>query len=277
MKDPRPDIARTGTVAQALEAAAQAMRAGRPEEAERLAATVVKSDRGNLAAAHLLASALMMQERAGEAVDLLRKAARRSQDPAIETLLAQAFAAAGRADKALAALRQAITRRPPFPPAFQQLGDRLGDLGFFDEAIQVFESGLAAAPEAIVLNIGLGYIHLRRNDRASARGEFAKARTAAPRRRDAAIALARVMALDGEFAAAADLYRMVLQAAPADWPRRIELAKCLLEIGAREDGEAMLREAARGSGLGPAIKALAATSHGRFFLRPSAAAKFLAG
>jgi thioredoxin-like negative regulator of GroEL len=85
------------------------------------------------------------------------------------------------------------------------------------------------------------------------------------------------MALDGEFADAADLYRIVLQAAPGDWARRIELAKCLLETGAREAGEAMLREAAGGSGAGPAIKALAATPHGRFFLSPSAAAKFLGG
>jgi tetratricopeptide (TPR) repeat protein len=219
----------------------------------------------------------MIQDRAGEAIEPLRRAAKRSADPAIETLLAQALADAGRAEESLAALRQAITRRPVYPPAFQQLGDRLGELGRFDEATEVFEAGLAVAPEAVVLAIGLGYIHLRRNDRGRARDQFAKARAMAPRRRDAAIALARVMALDGEFAAAADLYRMVLRAAPGDWARRIELAKCLLETGQREAGEAMLREAARGGGAGPAIKALAATPHGRFFLRPSAAAKFLGG
>ena len=81
-------------------------------------------------------------------------------------------------------------------------------------------------------------------------------------------------ALDGEFAAAADLYRRALQLRPEDAVSRIDLAKCLLEIGEREAGEAALR-AATGSAAelaGLAITALAATSRGRFFLRPSAAA-----
>ncbi|HEY2178968.1 MAG TPA: tetratricopeptide repeat protein [Caulobacteraceae bacterium] len=181
----------------------------------------------------------------------------------------------GPADDPMAALRAATQRRPVAPGAFQQLGDALGELGRFDEAAEVFEAGLAEAPDAIILHIGLGYIHLRRNDRAAARHQFETARTAAPQRRDAAVGLARVMALDGEFAAAADLYREVLETQPGDWPRRIELAKCLLELGQRQDGEAMLREAARAGGLGPALKALAATPHGRFFLTRSAAAKFL--
>jgi hypothetical protein len=57
---------------------------------------------------------------------------------------------------------------------------------------------------------------------------------------------------------------------------RISLGKCLLEMGEREAGETVLRTVARDAGAtGLAITALAATPHGRFFLRPSAAAKFL--
>ncbi|HXV01386.1 MAG TPA: tetratricopeptide repeat protein [Caulobacteraceae bacterium] len=275
MKRGRPQVA--GPVAQALEAAARAFGAGRLEEAGQLAAKILKSDRGNTAAARLLGSVLILQGRPGEAIDPLQKAARRDGDPAIETQLAQALAEAGRGEEALTTLRLAVTRRPAHPPAFQQLGDRLGELGRYEEAREVFDAGLAVAPDAVVLMIGLGYIHLRRNDRAGARAEFVRARAAAPERRDAAIGLARIMAVDGEFAAAADLYRTVLQGQPSDWARRIELAKCLLELGERDGGEAMLRQAARARGPGPAIKALAATAHGRFFLRPSAAATFLAG
>jgi len=85
------------------------------------------------------------------------------------------------------------------------------------------------------------------------------------------------MALDGEYAAAADLYRRALGLRPDDAATRVSLGKCLLELGEREAAEATLRAATRGSAqlAGPAIMALAASPHGRFFLRPSTAAKFL--
>ncbi len=81
----------------------------------------------------------------------------------------------------------------------------------------------------------------------------------------------------GEYAAAADLYRHALGLQPDDLVTRVNLGKCLLEMGERDAGEATLRAATRGSAslAGRAITALAAAPHGRFFLRPSAAAKFL--
>jgi len=50
-----------------------------------------------------------------------------------------------------------------------------------------------------------------------------------------------------------------------------------MEMGDRDAGQASLREAMRGRPemFGRAILSLAATAHGRFFFRPSAAAKFL--
>jgi hypothetical protein len=58
---------------------------------------------------------------------------------------------------------------------------------------------------------------------------------------------------------------------------RADLGACQLEMGARDAGESTLRAATRGRPemLGRAIHLLAATSHGRFFFRPSAAVKFL--
>jgi Tfp pilus assembly protein PilF len=125
--------------------------------------------------------------------------------------------------------------------------------------------------------MGLGYLHVKRNDRAEGRALFSQVLAAAPGRHDTLVALARVMALDGEYAAAADLYRRALGLQPDDAAMRVSLGKCLLEMGEREAGEATLRTAARGTAqlAGPAITALAAAPHGRFFLRPSAVAKFL--
>jgi predicted Zn-dependent protease len=152
-----------------LEKALLALRMQRLDEAERLASDVLKSNRGNVVAADVLGRALLMQNRPKEAVDPLQRAARRSHDPAIEILLAAALDAAGRGEEAIDQLRLTAARRPPFPPAFLELGGQLGKSGRFDEGIAVLESGLAFAPDDLDLRMGLGYLHLKRNDRTKAR------------------------------------------------------------------------------------------------------------
>ena len=269
--------ARPRTVDEALERAVLAFRMQRPEEAERLAGDVLKANPGDVRAAWVLGQVLLAQGRSDAAIEPLQRAARRSRDPAIETLLARALLNVGRGDDALDQLRQAVTRRPAFETAFLELGDQLGKGVRLDEALAVFETGLVQLPHSVVLKMGLGYLHLDRNDRRQARGLFLQVRAAAPERHDARIALANVMVLDGEYAAAADLYRLALDLQPDDPMTRISLGKCLLELGDRDQGEAALRAVTRGEPLttGLAITALAASPHGRFFLRPSAAVKFL--
>ena len=141
----------------------------------------------------------------------------------------------------------------------------------------MLESGLALAPDVADLRVELGFVHIKRNDRASARGLFLQVLAATPERVDALAALAKVMALDGEYAAAADLYRRALGLRPDDGATRNSLGMCLLEMGERSAGEASLRAATRDAPqlAGQAITSLASASHGRFFLRPSAASKFL--
>lgn len=254
-----------------------ALRQGRPDEAERLAAAVLQANPSAILAAQLLGQALLLLHRPGEAIEPLRSAAQRSHDPATETLLARALAAAGREDEAFDQLRRTTARRPAFALAFLELGDQLGDGGRVEEAIAAFERGLELAPDAEVLRVGLGHLHLKRNDRARARALFAQAHAASPDRHDAAVALARAMALDGEYAGAAELYRSALERRPEDAAARIGLGRCLLELGQRNAGEASLRVAMRTAphAAGLAITALAAAAHGRLFLQPSAAAAFL--
>ena len=154
-------------------------------------------------------------------------------------------------------MRQATARRPVLPQAFLELGDQLGALGRFDEAAAAFEAGLALAPEAMVLRVGLGHLSLKRNDRARARALFAEVRAAAPERYDALVGLAQVLATDGEPGPAAELYRQALAARPGDSALTLELGKCLLELGQREAGETALRAAAGGGAAwaAPAIQA----------------------
>ena len=277
-RPPHPlNIQRPGSSSQLLESAALALRMQRPDEAERLAFGVLKSDRGNALAAQILGRALLMQNRADEAIVPLERAARRSDDPEIETLLAVALAAVGRGNDALDRLRRTIARRPPFLPAFLEYASQLGKIARVDEAIAVLESGLALTPDAVDLRTQLGYLHIKRNNRTEARAIFSQLLAAAPERYDVLVGLAKVMALDGEYAAAADLYRRALGMRPDDAVTRTNLGVCQLEMGEREAGEACLRAIAHGAPqlAGQALTSLAAASHGRFFLRPSAAAKFL--
>jgi predicted Zn-dependent protease len=102
---------------QALDRAMFALRTQRPAEAEQLAAGVLKANRGNVRAAVIHGQALLAQNRAEEAIVSLQKAARRSDDPTLATVLASALTAAGRAEESLVQLRKVIARRPPFPPA----------------------------------------------------------------------------------------------------------------------------------------------------------------
>jgi tetratricopeptide (TPR) repeat protein len=264
-------------VQHSLEGAILALRMQRPDEAERVATAVLKADRGNLLAAQILGRALLMQNRADEAIVPLERAARRSSDPAIETELAGALAAAGRIDAALDRLQRITARRPPFVPAFLEYSNHLARSGRHDEAMAVLERGLDAAPDAVDLRLTLGFAHIKRNDRASARQLLQRAAADAPQRPDVLAALARVMAQDGEYSVAADLFRRALALQPDDAATRSSLGACLLEMGEREAGEASLRLAARGGPqmVGQTITALASASHGRFFLRPSDAVKFL--
>jgi Flp pilus assembly protein TadD len=162
-------------------------------------------------------------------------------------------------------------------PAFQELAGRLARAGQLNEAIGTIEEGLALSPESIDLKVDLGRLFLQNNERAKARAILVVARDAAPGRPDILMELGRALLYDGEYAAAADAFRHALALRPDDALSRTNLAACLLEMGERDAGEAALRSALRGRPqlLGRAVYALAASSHGRFFFRPSAAAKFL--
>jgi tetratricopeptide (TPR) repeat protein len=277
---PKPPTAsvRPRSLDEALEGAVAALRAGRPDDAEPLAAYVLKSNRGHLVAGKLLGQALLLQGRAKEAAAPLERAAR-TGDPEAEVLLARALSGAGREAEAEAALRRAMGRRPAFPLAFLELGDRLGRTGRQDEGAAVFEEGLALVPDAGVLRIGLGYIRLKQGQRAAAKALFAEVHAAAPGRYDAVLGLARVADACGDHAGAVQLYRQALDIRPEDTVVRISLATSLFELGERAQGEAVLRAATRGGreAAWNAINALSATPHGRAFLKPSAAMAFLRG
>jgi tetratricopeptide (TPR) repeat protein len=262
--------------AQQLERADHALRTERFAEAERLAGEVLRASRLDVAALSILARALIAQNRGAEAIMPLEKAARRG-DSRLETLLGAALGGAGRRKEAIEQLRRTAERRPPFMPAFLELAGQLAKDGSFEEAIAVLENGLALSPQHIEMKLSLARLQLHRNQRGKARATLMSAHEAAPGRPEVLTALARILLLDGEYASAADTYRRALGLRPDDALARADLAACLLEMGQRDAGEASLRSAVRGGAqmLGRATYALVHSSHGRFFFRQSAVAKFL--
>jgi tetratricopeptide (TPR) repeat protein len=248
----------------------------RPADAEHLAASILETNPGHFEATKILGYALMMLGRPRDAVDPLEKLARRSRDAEIETQLAIALRQTGRGEKALMWLNRAIKRKPPFPAAFHELGFVLKSLRRYDEAIEVLEQGIRVAPMVPEIALHLGYAYHAINDRTNARKFFVQAYSINPMHSEAIHALGMALMSDQDYAQAAELFRRVLAADPADNAARIGLGSCFLSLGQADLAYACLRAAtARGPQFfGKALKTSAASSHGRFWLRPSDAAKF---
>jgi len=264
-------------LAQLLQQAFLALRAKQFDIARQLATEALKSNRTDRNAVLILAHALLGQERAEEAIAPLEKAAKRNSDPEIETLLGHVLCAARRRSDGLAQLRRTAARRPPYLPAFQELAGQLANAGEVGEAVGMIEQALALAPASVDLQLDLGRMHVRNNNRAKARTVLTAARAIGPGRTDILTELAWAELLDGAYAEAADTYRHALGLRPDDALSRANLAICLMEMGERDGGEAALLSVygGRPQMLRRAALTLAASSHGRFFFRPSAAAKFL--
>jgi len=266
-----------GAGERALQQALAALQAGLADQAEWLAAEAVRTNPSDARAQHLLGHVRLLRGRPADAVEPLEQAVRRSHDPAAETQLAIALRQSGRAEDALERLERAVKRKPPFPPAFLELGNLLAELKREDEAIAVLERGLAIAPRMGELSAQLGFIHAARNATAKAKELLARAIAEAPRDVDALFMLARLKQGECDFAAAAELYQRMLALTPGDAAARLGLGACLLELGQSEAAFAAMGEAARAGGkmFGETLTALATSGHGRFWLKPSEAAKAL--
>lgn len=263
----------------ALRGAMLALERERPREAERIARDFLKADPRHFWAAYILGCALVMQGRAADAIAPLEAAARGRCDPEIETMLAIALRQAGRQEDAVSRLRLAIRRQPPYAPAFKEFGYLLVLVERYDEAVEVLDRGLEIAPMMPQLSIQLGYAHLSRRDCANAKIAFARALEISPRSHDALLGMAKAHLEIGECETAADYFRRSLTVNPDNQAAWLHLGHCLLELGQLDAGYDCFRKAASGDAerYGDALTSLAAAGHGRFWLKPSAAMRFLRG
>jgi tetratricopeptide (TPR) repeat protein len=255
----------------------QALEGQRAPEAERLARDALARDSKHPEALHLLGVALLAQKRVREAIAPLEQAARDRTSSRIETHLAKALLESGRAGEALTRLQRAIECQPPFAAAFQELGIQLCALRRFDEAEAVLKRGLAAVPTSVELSLDLGGFYIVRVDAKNAKVAFARALANSPRNPRALHGFGVALLFEGDLERAVERFRQVLAIQPGHVNAQLDLAQCLLQLGRSDDAVAGLRTMVRTSPqhYGKALKALVSAGRGRFWIRRSAAAKFL--
>jgi tetratricopeptide (TPR) repeat protein len=263
----------------ALQRAAHALGAQRPQEAQRIAEEFLRAEPRRGRALHILGCALLMQGRAEDSIAPLEAAARGRHDPEIETQLAMALAQTGRQEDALSRLKRTLKRHPAYAPAWHGLGSLLVSMQRYGEAIEALRRGVAAAPLMPEMSLQLGNVHLQQKNYAEAKAAFAQTLAIIPGFAEALFGLGKAHYATGDNAAAADCFRRCLRSSPDHNTAWLHLGHCLLELGEREAGEDCFRAAARGDAkrYGRALASLAASGRGRAWLRPSAAARFLRG
>jgi tetratricopeptide (TPR) repeat protein len=262
-----------------LRPAMLALQDGRANDAERIARDVLARSPDDARALHVFGCALLMQGRVEEAIAPLEQAARKRHDPEIDTQVAIALRRAGRFDEALARLKRATRRRPPYAAAFHELGYLLSCMQRYDDALAALERGVELAPMMPEMSIQLGYVCLALHDHARAHTAFARALAIGPNYPDANYGMGMVLLDGGEFGAAAGHFRRCLASQPDKANAWLNLGYCLLELGERDAGHDCFRRAARaGPHLrGMALSAIVSSAHGRFWVRPSEALRFMRG
>ncbi len=263
----------------ALQKAAHALQNGRAEETERIAGEALKQNPDDPRATYLYCHALYLQGRGPAAIEQLERALQKNRSPILETQIGMILRHVGRLDDALKRLDNATASQPPFPPAFLEYGSLLLQLSRRDDAIAVLERGLSLAPNFSDILVQLGSAHAARGDRNMAAEFFARAIASMPNDPSTIFDYACLMKNSCCFPQAAELFKRVLAADPSDSLARLALGICLIETGQTGPGLENLSAASKTNAkmFGQTVNAIASAGKGRFWLRPSAARRFLTG
>ena len=264
-----------GGISGAIALAVASLNNKRPQDAEVIAREALRAAPGHSEALSILGQALLAQGRADDAIAALEAAGGR--DPRVETQFALALHHAGRNEEALKRLKRAIKRQPPFLPAFHQLGALLFTMKRYPESIEVLERGRDIAPAMVELSIQLGYVFLAQRSSVKAKSAFAAALKIVPAAAAALWGVGKAHQQIGENEEAIGYFRKCLTLVPDDAGTWLNLGHSLLEVGDTDAGLDCFRTAARGDQKGyfNVLTTLVKTNRGRFWLKPSDAARSL--
>lgn len=137
----------------AMQQAVQHHQSGRCDIAEQTYRQVLKSDKRNADALHLLGVLAHQANRDQEAADLITKAITIRPQPEFFVNLSQAYKGLGQLEDCLNACRRAVQLKPNVPEAWNNLGSALKDLHQPAEALTAFERAIQLRPNyAVALN-----------------------------------------------------------------------------------------------------------------------------
>jgi Flp pilus assembly protein TadD len=260
-----------------LQQGSLAVQQQRPDEAERIARTVLARNPKQPDALHLLGVALLAQRRAREAIAPLQDLTAIRADPVIQAHLGKALRLAGRSTEALTWLERACAHEPVFAPAFHERGILLAAMQRFEEAEAVLKRGVAVAPHDSEIALELGGVFISRADPANAKLVFARVLAQTPGHPRALHGFGTALLYEGDYQRAAERFRQVLARYPSHERARLDLGHCLLELGRFDEAVGVLRAMVQAAPqfYSRALKLLVSSGRGCFWLRPSAAAAFL--
>ncbi len=187
---------------------------GQMDEVEPILRTMLQSNTAN---GFLHLSALMGKLRDTQAALALveRLAADHPSLPEAQFAIAQAAAAAGRFDAALAALERADALRPGWEPAALRRAQLLGKTSNAD-AIHFMRDFLVKYPDARDVRLGYARALVNANQFADARTEFTRLTTDFPQNAEISLAAGLLSFQMGDHAAARDLLTRTLEFSPRD-------------------------------------------------------------
>lgn len=178
-------------IADMMAQAVAAHRAGRLPEAAELYRNVLRLDRRQPDALHLLGMVACQSGQFAEAEQLLRDAVKGQPKAAdFHANLAYALQAQGKAEAAVAAARMALRLKQPFPEAANTLGNALSAQSRFDDAETAYREALNGNPRYAEAAANLGGLLRRLNRPVEAEPLLRQALAGDGHRHEARLALA---------------------------------------------------------------------------------------
>jgi arylsulfatase A-like enzyme/Flp pilus assembly protein TadD len=227
-----------------LERARSLAGAARWEDAERELDAMLAADPENVAALAQRAQARLRQRRRDEArADLERVLELDPDDAAAYRALAQVELAAGAPDRALALARAGAGRRGAFESLRVVEASALAALGRRDEAVALLDARLAQRPEDADLLAARASFHAVAGERTTARELLERAVAVDALHLGARLALAEVLAEDGDADGAAAVLTAHLRIDPSNPDVLLRLGT--LRLGEPERARPYLEEAVR--------------------------------